>query len=63
MKFAQFHEMNNPSHLKWIDAEDFDAVEEYGSGSSIRLKSSDAPVAVHETPDEVQRIVDAAVNS
>jgi hypothetical protein len=63
VRFALLHDINNPQHNKYIDANDFDAVEDFGSGSVIRLKSSDMPVAVHETPDEVKRIVQETLNS
>jgi len=63
VKFALLHDINNPQHNKYIDATDFDAVEDFGTGSVVRLKSSDMPVAVHETPDEVKQIVEDTLRS
>ncbi len=65
MKVATFHEIMNPDHKKYIDAEDFDAVEDSGSGqhSAIHLKSSGQSVCVYESPDEVIKIVQEALNS
>jgi hypothetical protein len=63
MKQAAFHEILNPTHNKYLDAEDYDAVEDFGTGhSAIRLKSSDQPVLVNESPDEVVKIIEQALN-
>lgn len=53
MKLVVLHDINNPSQKIPFDSEDFDAAVPYGPGSAVRLKSSDQPIAVHETPDEV----------
>ncbi len=57
MKFAHFHDNLNPQQHVALDAEDFDCVYPFGSGAAIRLKSSETPILVHETPEEVERIV------
>ena len=57
MKPVVLHEINNPTQKKYIDADDFDTIEALGTGSSIRLKSSDMPIAVHEAPDEAMAII------
>ena len=53
MKRMTLHDMNNPTEIVILDAEDFSVAVPFASGSSIRLKSSDQPIAVHETPEEV----------
>ena len=57
MKFIELHDINNPSQVIPMDAEDYSVAVPFGSGSSIRLKSSDQPIAVHETPREVILLV------
>lgn len=53
MKILKLHDMNNPTRLVPIDVEDYSTAVPCGSGSAVRLKSSDAPVLVHETPEEI----------
>jgi hypothetical protein len=40
-----------------MDADDFSVAVPLGSGSSVRLKSSDVPIAVHENPTEVEEVI------
>jgi hypothetical protein len=53
MKVITLHDIENPNEKVILDAADFSVAVPFGSGSSIRLKSSDQPIAVHETPEEV----------
>lgn len=57
MKLVTLHDLNNPSQEIGLDADDFSLVAPFGSGSSVRVKSSDQPIAVHEAPERVLEIV------
>lgn len=57
MNIIVLHDINNPTQEIEMDAEDFSIAVPFGSGSSIRLKSSDQPIAVAENPRQVQEIV------
>jgi hypothetical protein len=57
MKLITLHDLNNPSQEIGIDADDFSLAVPFGSGSSVRVKSSDQPIAVHESPERVLEIV------
>lgn len=60
MKLIALHDLNNPSQEIGLDAEDFSLAVPFGSGSSVRVKSSDQPIAVHETPKQVLELVQEA---
>jgi hypothetical protein len=40
-----------------MDAEDFSVAVPFGTGSSVKLKSADTPIACHESPIEVMMLV------
>ena len=63
MKLIHLHDINNPSQRIPMDAEDFSVAVPYGTGSSVRLKSSDQPIACHEDPDTVEQIVSDALSA
>jgi hypothetical protein len=53
VKALQLHDLNNPSQLVVIDADDFSTAAPMNTGSAVRLKSSDIPILVHESPEEI----------
>jgi hypothetical protein len=55
MKLLVFHDYTNPDRVVPFDAEDFSLASPYLSGAALRTKSSDNPVYVHETPEEILR--------
>ena len=61
MRLITLHDINNPTQEILMDADDFSVCAPFGSGSTIRLKSSDQPIAVHEPPAEVLRIVEGVL--
>ena len=63
MKIANFHDNMNPAQEVYIDADDFSNVVPFVTGSIIRVKSSDSPILVHESPNEVIQIIQDALES
>jgi hypothetical protein len=60
MKLIHLHDINNPSQVIPMDAEDFSVAVPFGTGSSVKLKSADTPIACHEDPETVEQIVSQA---
>ena len=53
MKLLVLHDSLNPVREIPMDAEDFSMAYPAGSGAAVKTKSSDQPVFVHETPEQV----------
>jgi hypothetical protein len=62
MKIVRLSDVNNPDQPVIFDAEDFSAVSPYTQGSMVRLKSSDMPLLVHESPSLVAYMVADALD-
>jgi hypothetical protein len=61
-KMILFHEMNSPERNLYMVLDDYDGVESLGSGSAVKRKGSDTPTLVHETPEEVAKIIEEKSN-
>lgn len=62
MKMVMLHDMNNPTQKKFLVVENFCNVEPLGSGSAVKVSDSDVPLLVHETPEEVDKIIEEKNN-
>ena len=58
MRLITLHDVNNPMQQIPVDADDFSTAVPLGTGSAVRLKSSDAPVMVHESPEEIVALLE-----
>lgn len=59
MKIIELHDHLNTTQVVPVVIENIEAITPFGSGSSILL-SSGGVVGVHETPSEVERLVQDA---
>ena len=57
------HDHLSPDKLIPLDADDFSCAMPFGSGSTVLRKESDQPLCVHETPEEVEALVEQALNA
>lgn len=53
MKIIELHDKNNPTQVIPLVADSFELAVPYLGGAGIKLKSSDAFIVVHETPEEI----------
>ena len=53
MKLLVLHDRLNPTRTITLDAEDFSVAHPYLDGSLLKMKGSDAPFEVEETPEEI----------
>ena len=58
MRIITLHDYYNPERIIAMDPEDFSAAVPFLSGSALRTKSSDAPILVHETPEQILEILE-----
>jgi hypothetical protein len=59
MRLIILHDLNNPAREVPIDAGDYSSAVGLASGSAVRMKSSDAPLLVAESPEEIVRILES----
>jgi len=57
MKLLRLHSLNNPDELVFIDSDDFSAAQALPTGSAVKLKDTDTPVLVHESAEEISRLL------
>jgi hypothetical protein len=58
MRLITLHDYNNPEHIIAMDPEDFSTAAPYLSGAALRTKNSDAPILIHETPEQILEILE-----
>lgn len=63
MKVVHLHDHLNPDRIIPLDAEDFSCAVPFGSGSTVLRKETDLPLCVHETPEQVEALVEDALNA
>lgn len=58
MRLIILHDINNPSREVPLDPTDYSNAAPMNTGAAVRLKSSDVPILVHESPEEVRAIIE-----
>jgi hypothetical protein len=56
MRMIELHDHMNPTQVVPVDADAIEGVVPFGSGSSLQPSSGNV-IGVHETPEQVERIV------
>lgn len=58
MKLLILHDLNNPNREVPIDASDYSMASPLATGSAVLTKASGQPVLVHESPEEIARMIE-----
>jgi hypothetical protein len=56
MRLIDLHDHMNPGQVVPVDADSIQGVTPFGSGSSLQMENG-SPIGVHETPEQVERIM------
>ncbi len=61
MPFVNLHDHMNPNRVVPLVAEEISGVTPFASGSTVYRKGCDQVICVHETPEEVEALVNEAL--